>query len=52
MTECQHCLGEHDLTFVLDDVHMRGGLVSSIKSRYVVCAQCKTDLEDDEDVTW
>jgi len=52
MTECERCEEEHDLTFRLTNVSDTSGLVSAIHSVMVVCASCKGELEDNEDITW
>lgn len=52
MTECDHCEEEHDLTFILNDVLDEGEIISQIRSRYVVCASCRNELEENEDITW
>lgn len=52
MTECDHCGEETQLTFILNNVRDETGIVSSIRSRYVVCAICKGDLQENEDISW
>jgi hypothetical protein len=52
MPRCQQCNEQHDLTFTLNNVSDNTGSISSIRSRFVVCASCKNELEDNEEVTW